>query len=136
MKEDCKELPNRQLVTSQDKMTQNLPIINLSYLLKIGSHDPAFISEMLSLFKKQSLYFLKTSKAQLSAGMYAELAQNAHSFKPQGAYLGVEELKDLIGELEIEARTNQSTQRMKILLTKAEKLIFLMITEIETRTAN
>jgi HPt (histidine-containing phosphotransfer) domain-containing protein len=133
MNEDCKELPNRKLGTSQDRMTQHLPIIDLSYLLKIGSQDPVFISEMLSLFKKQSLYFLKTSKAQLIARMYVELAQNAHSFKPQGAYLGVEELKVLIGELEMEARTNQSAHRMEMLLSKAEKLIFLMVAEIETR---
>ncbi len=133
MKEELKSGQPQKPAISKSRMAPGRPIINLTYLLTICPHDPSFITEIMSLFKKQSIEFLATSRAQLVAGAYDQLARNVHSFKPQGAYLGVEELKDLLGTLEMEARTSRNTQRMEVLLADVEKLILLMVTEIDTR---
>ncbi|NOS92666.1 MAG: response regulator, partial [Cyclobacteriaceae bacterium] len=105
-------------------------MIDLSYLNQIAPDDPSFANEMLSLFEKQSVDFLMRAKADFVSKDYNSLSKVAHSFKPQGAYLGVPELKEITGQLETISREGKDMDQMAKLLAQAEVLIEVMNNEI------
>lgn len=105
-------------------------LIDLTYLHQIAPDDSSFAKEMLSLFEKQSDEFLKRAKADFASKNYTSLSKMAHSFKPQGAYLGVIELKEISGQLENVSREGKDIGQMASLLMQAEALIEIMNNEI------
>jgi PAS domain S-box-containing protein len=105
-------------------------LIDLNYLTQIAPGDQSFANEMLSLFEKQSVQFLARAKTDFISKNFNSLAKVAHSFKPQGAYLGVNELKEIAGSLESISREGKDVDQMASLLAQAEVLIESMNNEI------
>lgn len=114
------------------KKPDSKKLIDLNYLHQIAPNDSSFANEMLSLFEKQSVDFLIRAKSDFISKDYVSLSKVAHSFKPQGAYLGVPELKEITGQLETLSREGKDVDEMAKLLAQAEVLIEIMNEQIPT----
>ncbi|MFY8037790.1 MAG: PAS domain S-box protein [Cyclobacteriaceae bacterium] len=120
--------PNKPKAKEEPAATGKL--VNLRYLNQIAPGDASFALEMLCLFEKNSSQFLTQAKTDFIDNNFSSLSKIAHSFKPQGAYLGVDELKDIIGALENISRDGKDVDKMAGLLAQAEVLIEIMQKEI------
>jgi PAS domain S-box-containing protein len=106
--------------------------LDTRFLESIASDNPAFISEMILLFEKNTPAYLKTIKKALEENDIPLLMRTAHTMKPTGGYIGINELKPLVAELEAVAEQNGTVREIRLCIQKLEVLceeIFYDITE-------
>jgi HPt (histidine-containing phosphotransfer) domain-containing protein len=104
--------------------------LNFGYLENIAPGNHTFFAEILQVFQSESDTFLQKISDQLRANDFFSLARTAHAMKPTGAYIGAEELTNLIRSLEVEARKADATN-IPSLMTEIRGVIAIVNNEIE-----
>ena len=107
--------------------------INLDYINKIAPDNEAFRNELFMIFLNQSTQFLEKARQHQIDKKYFELSTLAHQFKPQGAYLGVDTLSKIIGDIEYEAYHEKKDKKLISLLNQASIIIEGVNKEIKKR---
>ncbi len=106
--------------------------LDTRFLESIASDNPAFISEMILLFEKNTPAYIGAMKKALEENDLAALMRTAHTMKPTGGYIGINDLKPLVAELEALADRKAGTDELRHALQKVEVLceeIFYDITQ-------
>ena len=83
------------------------PPIDTPSLLERCLNDPAFVREILSLFREQTLQWLPNLRQRIKAGDPAGTEEIAHSLKGSAANLSAYRLSQICAELEHCAHTGR-----------------------------
>ncbi len=86
-------------------------ISDLNYLKTMSGGDPAFIREMIDLFREQIEEYEQQMPLLLENKEYSSLSKMAHKAKSSVAVMGMNEVADLLKELEILAHEGREVER-------------------------
>lgn len=109
---------------------ENFRYINQDYLNDISVGNPAFIEVLLMTFQDEARRFISQLNSQLAHNEYRLIQKAAHSMKPTGAYIGVNALTVLVGNLEKAAQSENHEQSFSI-ITQIKGMIGAILKEIE-----
>ena len=91
--------------------------IDMSYLSDIAGGSEEFMIEMIDIFIEQTpLYFEQLEEAVKSSD-WKSVGDVAHKIKPTLAFMGIEEAKDIMAEIERKARTNDNVSEIPEMFT-------------------
>jgi CheY-like chemotaxis protein len=105
--------------------------INLSYLNSIGGDDPQFQNELLTIFKEQIPILSKQLYNALHTKKYDELGAIAHKAKSSVAMLGIKSLKQMMEQLELNAKNKQKIETYSNLVDEFNRISILVLEEIK-----
>ncbi len=91
-------------------------IADLTYLKTMANGDKKFIGEMIEIFKTQVAEFTSEMPALLKEGNYDPLARIAHKAKSSVAVMGMAKEKEMLEDIESEARNEQNHETLKTLI--------------------
>lgn len=77
--------------------------VDISYLRSISSGDDAFVVEMIELFLENTPGMLDRIEKCYENEDWKQLASVLHSFKPNLDYVGLQETKKIVEDLEVKA---------------------------------
>jgi HPt (histidine-containing phosphotransfer) domain-containing protein len=86
-------------------------ISDLNYLKTMSGGDPAFIREMIDLFREQIEEYEEQMPLLLENKEYSSLSKMAHKAKSSVAVMGMNAVADLLKELEILAHEGREVDR-------------------------
>ena len=86
-------------------------ISDLNYLKTMSGGDPAFIREMIDLFREQIEEYEEQRPLLLENKEYSSLSKMAHKAKSSVAVMGMNAVADLLKELEILAHEGREVDR-------------------------
>jgi HPt (histidine-containing phosphotransfer) domain-containing protein len=86
-------------------------ISDLNYLKTMSGGDPAFIREMIDLFREQIEEYEEQMPLLLENKEYSSLSKMAHKAKSSVAVMGMNTVADLLKELEILAHEGREVDR-------------------------
>lgn len=82
--------------------------IDLSYLSDIAGGSEEFMIDMIDIFIEQTpLYFDQLEQA-VNSSDWKSVGDVAHKIKPTLAFMGINEAKDIMAEIERKARTSDN----------------------------
>jgi PAS domain S-box-containing protein len=110
--------------------------IDETFLNSISGGNPEFTKQIYQIFLQQSESFLKESHQQATNKQWKQLKHLAHQFKPQGAYLGVNLLTKVVGEVENECHSDQDELLIHAKLLEINALISSINEQIESKLRN
>ena len=107
-------------------------LLDLSFLDSISPGNVAFQVEMAELFQKQTELYMTNIRQALKNRDNKSLEKNAHAIKPLGAYIGINTLTDLVGQLERRAMEDpKNPGDVDSLFARIENLLKEIKPEIE-----
>jgi HPt (histidine-containing phosphotransfer) domain-containing protein len=86
-------------------------ISDLNYLKTMSGGDPAFIREMINLFREQIEEYEVQMPELVRNKEYSSLSKMAHKAKSSVAVMGMNEVADLLKDLEILANEQREVER-------------------------
>lgn len=87
---------------------------DLSYLNEIASGSVEFMIDMINVFLEQTpLYFEQLNEA-VDQKSWKEAGEIAHKIKPTLAFMGVEDAKNAMAEIERKARSLKNVDTIKV----------------------
>jgi response regulator RpfG family c-di-GMP phosphodiesterase len=105
--------------------------IQMDYLESISPGNKLFQIEIIELFEKQSIVFMKQAMAAFINGNFHLLQKLSHAFKPQGSYVGINSLSAIVAKLDESASQENNAETIAALLAQIQ--IILDHTQTETR---
>jgi HPt (histidine-containing phosphotransfer) domain-containing protein len=84
--------------------------INMEYLDSVSGGDTEIISELVTIFREQSVEIYNEMKALLTAKNYKSLGLLAHKAKSSVAIMGMNDLANMLKTLELQAREGLESQ--------------------------
>lgn len=94
-----------------DQQKNNQPL-DLSYLKDMCGDNAAFIIEMIDLFKVQTPVYIQEMQAALAAKDWAKVAAGAHKIKPTFVYVGREDAKEFMQQIETNAKEGKDLDKV------------------------
>lgn len=95
-------------------VSKNSEPLDLSYLKEMSGDSPEFIIEMIDLFKTQTpLYMAELEKAIVDQD-WDKVAASAHKIKPTFTYVGREDAKEHMQDMEQNAREKMNVKQLAI----------------------
>jgi len=91
-------------------------ITDLNYLKTMSNGDPAFIREMIDLFREQIEEYKIEMPQLLRNKEYSSLSKMAHKAKSSVAVMGMNEVSELLKELEILASEEKEVERYESMI--------------------
>jgi HPt (histidine-containing phosphotransfer) domain-containing protein len=122
--EDYKVSPKRKAVEECYRY------INHDYLNDISVGNPAFVEVLLMTFQEEATRFIAQLNSQLAREEYPLIQKAAHGMKPTGAYIGVNALTILVGNLEKAAQGRNHDQSF-LIITQIKNMVGSILKEIE-----
>ena len=114
--------------------------LDLSYLREMSGDSPEFIIEMIDLFKTQTPIYIAELEQAIAASDWEKVAASSHKIKPTFTYVGREDAKDHMQEMEHNAREKinvetlpQAFQEVKEFIPVLDKQLDQAITELQAR---
>lgn len=97
--------------------------IQMDYLESISPGNTQFQLEIIELFEKQSIEFMKQAMLAFVNGNFQVLQKLAHAFKPQGSYVGVNSLSTIVAKLEESALQENNAETIAALLAQIQIIL-------------
>jgi HPt (histidine-containing phosphotransfer) domain-containing protein len=104
--------------------------LNINYLNEISGENPAFILDILTMFREESVEFMTKVRKQLSQNDFYSLKKTAHAMKPTGSYIGVNLLTVLVASLESASPRGDSSE-VTNLINEIDRLLRKLNEEID-----
>lgn len=106
-------------------------ITDLNYLKTMSGGDPAFIREMIDLFREQIEEYKLEMPELLRKKEYSSLSKMAHKAKSSVAVMGMTQVSDLLKELEVLAGEEKEVERYESMIEEFLSQSELAIEELE-----
>ena len=84
--------------------------LDLSYLIGMVGHNPDFMIEIFDTFIEQTPVYLAELDGALALKNWEEVGDCAHKIKPTFSYIGRDDVKDFVQEIEHNARKGVTSQ--------------------------
>jgi len=91
---------------------KNSEPLDLSYLREMSGDSPEFIIEMIDLFKSQTPIYMSELEDAIAEKNWDKIASSAHKMKPTFTYVGREDVKDHMQDIEQAARDKSDMQQL------------------------
>jgi two-component system, sensor histidine kinase len=111
-----------------DGQTTPFKRINIAFLESIAESNVAFINDMLTIFEQNTPIYIENIRAAIANRDFDAIMSNAHKMKPTGAYIGVDNFKELTAELEAGAEHRCTADELEGFLAAIE-LMYSDITD-------
>jgi HPt (histidine-containing phosphotransfer) domain-containing protein len=115
---------------SRKMQEENYKFINQDYLNDISAGNPAFVEVLLMTFQDEAKRFISQLTGQLARDEYNQIQKAAHAMKPTGAYIGVNALTILVGNLE-KAAQNENRDQSNSIIGQIKNMVGFILKEIE-----
>jgi signal transduction histidine kinase/CheY-like chemotaxis protein len=107
-------------------------LVSLAVIKERAEGDMDYIREMINMFIQLMPEYLNELNELYGSGNWSELSKQAHKMKTPVAYFGVEELRELLIKIEIDAvHEPVNAQELKEMLKKIKTLVSASITELK-----
>ncbi|RZK61782.1 MAG: Hpt domain-containing protein [Pedobacter sp.] len=93
-------------------VNKNTEPLDLTYLKEMAGDSPEFIIEMIDLFKTQTPIYLSELEDAISQKDWEKIASSAHKMKPTFTYVGREDVKNHLQEMEQGGRDKTDMQHL------------------------
>jgi HPt (histidine-containing phosphotransfer) domain-containing protein len=93
-------------------VNKNTEPLDLTYLKEMAGDSPEFIIEMIDLFKSQTPIYLSELEDAISQKDWDKIASSAHKMKPTFTYVGREDVKNHLQEMEQGGRDKSDIQQL------------------------
>jgi len=93
-------------------VNKNNEPLDLTYLKEMAGDSPEFIIEMIDLFKSQTPIYLSELEDAISQKDWEKIASSAHKMKPTFTYVGREDVKNHLQEMEQGGRDKTDMQQL------------------------
>ena len=93
-------------------VNKNNEPLDLTYLKEMAGDSPEFIIEMIDLFKTQTPIYLSELEDAISQKDWEKIASSAHKMKPTFTYVGREDVKNHLQEMEQGGRDKTDMQQL------------------------
>jgi HPt (histidine-containing phosphotransfer) domain-containing protein len=93
-------------------VNKNTEPLDLTYLKEMAGDSPEFIIEMIDLFKTQTPIYLSELEDAISQKDWEKIASSAHKMKPTFTYVGREDVKNHLQEMEQGGRDKTDMQQL------------------------
>lgn len=97
--------------------------LDLSYLREMSGNSAEFIIEMLDAFKKQTPIYLAELENAVLAGDWKKASECAHKMKPTFYYVGREDVRDHMQDIERNARELNDVSGIQLAFEQAKAFI-------------
>ncbi|WP_293306942.1 Hpt domain-containing protein [Pedobacter sp. UBA5917] len=97
--------------------------LDFSYLIDMVGDEPAFLIELIDTFLVQIPVFITEMDKALMSENWVKISQLAHKIKPTFSYIGRNDIKDLLHQIENPAKNELLIKQMP---TEVEKLKFVL----------
>ena len=88
-------------------------ITNLSYLEQLDTGDDEIIVEMVEMFLENTPESIELLEKHVKAGNWKKLGAEAHKLKPNLSYVGLDQARDIILEIENLAKNDPDAGQLK-----------------------
>ncbi|MHA4896106.1 Hpt domain-containing protein [Pedobacter sp. PWIIR3] len=93
-------------------VSKNDEPLDLSYLKEMSGDSPEFIIEMIDLFKSQTPLYMAELESAIVNEEWDKAAASAHKIKPTFTYVGREDAKEHMQEMEQSAREKMNVNQL------------------------
>jgi PAS domain S-box-containing protein len=105
-------------------------ITDLTYLRKMSNNDESFVQEMISSFIDKTPEIITQINTAYKDDDLKEVGAMAHKLKPNLAFMGMESLKELIQELETNAKNGKNTKAIPDMIKELTSTVDEAIKEL------
>jgi len=116
--------------------TMDYKFINTEYLNTVSAGDPEIISDIVVMFKDQSVEIYNEMKSSLAAGDFAMLGSLAHKAKSSVMIMGMNDLAAMLKTLEIQAKNSQESGLYKSYIERFRAETEAAVVELEDLVKN
>lgn len=91
---------------------KNKALIDLSYLQEVSSDNVEFIVEMIDIFLEQTPEHVAFLSEVIVAKHWEKIAEMSHKIKPTLAFMGANEAKNTMAQIEHRARAKEEYEQI------------------------
>ena len=113
--------------------TNEVSVVDLSYLKNVSNNNEQFIKEIVSAFLESMPSTVLDITAQLAKKDWDQLAKVVHKIKPTITLMGIHDLKDKIILLEKETRNGQDENTIQTLANEVNKFLTQAIDSLRSQ---
>ncbi|TRX51421.1 response regulator [Fulvivirga sp. M361] len=92
-------------------------VVDLTYLENVCNGDQVFIKEMIETFIKNTPIGLNEMQKSMDMAQWDDVAKVAHKIKPSISFMGLDNLKPLVKNIELYGKENYNTELIPNLVT-------------------
>ncbi len=101
-------------------MSSNSEIkVDLSYLNEVSSGNSEFIIEMIDIFMQQTPVYVQQLTEAIEKKDWTAIAQVAHKIKPTLAFMGIDSARDIMAQIENDARNQENYESIVFNFTQS-----------------
>jgi HPt (histidine-containing phosphotransfer) domain-containing protein len=123
-------------MTSPENIPNNERSIDLSYLKQLSNGSNKFILEIIDVFLKQTPEALESMENYLNNKDWKSLRAVAHKIKPSMTFMGINDLKDVVGKIEEYADKEINLDLLPELIHKMQDVCKKAFLELEAEKNN
>lgn len=113
-------------------MNSNSPInVDLSYLNEVSSGNSEFIIEMIDIFIQQTPAYVQQLTDAINNKEWTAIAQVAHKIKPTLAFMGVDSAKEIMVQIENDARNQENYEKIVFNFNQCGDIFEAIYTKLE-----
>ncbi|RYE58410.1 MAG: Hpt domain-containing protein [Sphingobacteriales bacterium] len=117
-------------------VNKNNEPLDLTYLKEMAGDSPEFIIEMIDLFKSQTPIYLSELEDAISQKDWDKIASSAHKMKPTFTYVGREDVKNHLQEMEQGGRDKSDMQQLASAFEEIRLFINTLYAQLDDAKAN
>jgi HPt (histidine-containing phosphotransfer) domain-containing protein len=112
----------------------NAPL-DLSYLRDMSGDSADFMIEMLEAFQKQTPIYMAELEQAIEAEDWKATSEHAHKMKPTFYYVGREDVRDHMQEIERNARELQDIESLPAAFAEVKSFVGILYQQLEDAKA-
>lgn len=105
--------------------------LDLSYLIKMVGHNPTFMIEVFDTFIDQTPVYLTELDSALASKDWDMVANSIHKIKPTFSYIGRDDIKDFVQEIEQNARNKENVEEIPANVSRLKDLLQHVYAQLE-----
>jgi len=94
--------------------------IDLSYLSDIAGGSEEFMIDMIDIFIEQTPLYFEQLEQAVNSSDWKSVGDVAHKIKPTLAFMGINEAKDIMAEIERKARTSDNVSEIPAMFVEIQ----------------
>lgn len=108
-------------------------IIDLSYLTEVASGNNEFIVEMIDIFLAQTPGHVNELNTAVETKEWKRIAEIAHKIKPTLAFMGVESAREVMAEIEKDARNEENYEGIVSKISEMQDVFKSIFSKLEAK---
>ena len=118
------------------KMNTPLKTINLGFLENFAKGDRSKMIRYIEMYLKSTPKVIDDLHNEFEEKNWENLKLKAHSIKPQAQYMGVDDLRDTLIEIESIVKNNGDISRLEALIVRAKEINAMAMSELNEFISN